>query len=585
MALDLDVNALIHQLTQNRATWAATVTPLSHLPEAQKKLRLGFEPEPNTPSLTDRETKARAAHLAGVAPHALAAHPAAAPGIAVPATAHPGSFDWRSVGGRNFITAVRDQGGCGSCVAFGTLATIEGACRVARNDPDYPIDLSEAQLFYCLARAQGRNCGNGWWPGNALDAMKGGGVADDTCYPYTPGDQNCTGLCRDWEMRATRIIGWHSITNAGQIKDWLATRGPVATCFTVYDDFFSYSQGVYHHVTGGVAGGHCVSVVGYDDGASCWICKNSWGPGWGDHGFFRIGYGECGIDYQMQAIEGVVTHKTILSDSAIGGPALVNINDTVLAMAWTGTDSAHRLNVMSSLDGLSFSNKVTLGETSFDGPGFAFGNGRAFLAWTGIDAGHHLNVMSSADCRTFEHKVTLGDNSRFGPALAFGNGHIYLAWVGTDPAWRLNVMSSTDGITWSNKVTLNESSDSAPGLCYANGKLYLLWQGTDGNSSLNVLSSSDGHSFGNKVTLGDTSDFRPAMSSSAEGLVLGWTGRDSNHHVNSMVSLDGSHNFKGKFVYGDTSIAGPTLVNFHGRVLIGWTGTDQVHHLNVMRIL
>jgi hypothetical protein len=67
----------------------------------------------------------------------------------------------------------------------------------------------------------------------------------------------------------------------------------------VFNDFFSYRTGVYRHTTGALAGYHAVSVVGYDDSQQCWICKNSWGPGWGDSGWFRIGYGECGMDTQF----------------------------------------------------------------------------------------------------------------------------------------------------------------------------------------------------------------------------------------------------------------------------------------------
>jgi C1A family cysteine protease len=73
----------------------------------------------------------------------------------------------------------------------------------------------------------------------------------------------------------------------------------------VYDDFFHYVSGVYHHTTGGVQGGHCVCVVGYDDTQSCWICKNSWGPAWGENGFFRIKYGDCGIDAEMWGVNGI----------------------------------------------------------------------------------------------------------------------------------------------------------------------------------------------------------------------------------------------------------------------------------------
>jgi C1A family cysteine protease len=48
-----------------------------------------------------------------------------------------------------------------------------------------------------------------------------------------------------------------------------------------------------------------VSVVGYDDATGCWICKNSWGAGFGEGGFFRIAYGNCGIDAEMWLAEGI----------------------------------------------------------------------------------------------------------------------------------------------------------------------------------------------------------------------------------------------------------------------------------------
>ena len=70
-------------------------------------------------------------------------------------------------------------------------------------------------------------------------------------------------------------------------KDYLTHHGPMIACLSVYDDFFSYGGGVYHHVTGNMAGGHCVLVVGYSQSQGCWICKNSWGTGWGEAGFFQ----------------------------------------------------------------------------------------------------------------------------------------------------------------------------------------------------------------------------------------------------------------------------------------------------------
>jgi C1A family cysteine protease len=273
---------------QHGASWTAGETSLTSLPDEERRLRLGYVPGPGEPSLEQRESAARAA---------VAAAPSARAVMAA-----PGAWDWRNASGRSFVTPVKDQGGCGSCVAFGTTAAVEASVRVNLNQPNLAIDLSEAQLFYCVARQQGRTCANGWWPGPALDAYRNQGIADESCYPYVAGDQDCTNLCADWQSRVTRIAGWETLSSSDAMKQWIATIGPVASCFTVYNDFFAYQAGVYRHVTGAVAGGHCVCVVGYDDAAQCWICKNSWGPGWGDQGFFRIAYGECGIDATMWGV-------------------------------------------------------------------------------------------------------------------------------------------------------------------------------------------------------------------------------------------------------------------------------------------
>jgi C1A family cysteine protease len=289
--------AQLNLLIQNaNAGWQADKTSVSQLPPGEQLSRLGYTPGPGELSLDERV----AASLAN-----LGAATAGAVG-------YPASYDLRS---KNFITPVRNQGGCGSCVAFGSTATVEGTFRVQRGDPNLAVDLSEAQLFYCVAKSQGRNCGNGWWVGPALDAYKNG-IVDEACFPYTAGDQNCN-LCADWQNRLTKITGWHTINGPADMKTWISTRGPLDTCFTVYNDFFSYKSGIYKHVTGGVAGGHCVCCVGYDDGKGCWICKNSWGTDWGESGFFNIAYGECGIDATMWAVEGIeesgwVNNKKIL---------------------------------------------------------------------------------------------------------------------------------------------------------------------------------------------------------------------------------------------------------------------------------
>jgi len=569
MALDLKVHDLQSIIGQSAARWTADITNLSHLSAVEKTRRLGAA-HPN--GITGLQQREAAAKQTG----------------AITAAAQLGlhflgsSWDWRNANGRNFVTPVRDQSSCGSCVAFGTIAATESMLRISQNDPNASVDLSEAQLFYCDACAQEhRNCDIGWWPDNALHFMTDLGVADENCFPYNPGNQPCN-VCQDWQTRSVKVTGWHTISDRNAMKDWVRNHGPLITCFTVYDDFFSYRSGVYHHVTGDAAGGHCVCVVGFEDNAQCWICKNSWGPGWGDSGFFRIAYGECGIDSEMWAVEGVTRAKSTLNDTSRVTPALAPLGDRIV-LGWTGTDSPSHLNVMSSPDAYHFGNKVTLPELSFDGPALASDATRLYLAWTGTDPQRRLNVLSSKDARTFDGKVTLNESGRFGPALACLAGRVYLAWVGTDPAHKLNVMSSRDGKTWTNKVTLNETSDSQIGLCATADKLYLVWQGTDPNSSLNLLESTDGQHWSNKITLSDSSDATPAALSGRE-LVLAWTGRDARHSINAMTSTSGSHGFGGKVSMADTATAGVALATFRGRTYLAWGGTDAAHRLNVMGI-
>jgi C1A family cysteine protease len=286
------INQLRATLTAANASWQASETSLSQLPALQKRMRLGYIP-------TDRETSLEAREQSAKINLELLRSSMAKGAV----TTAPVAFDLRTGG---YVTPIRDQSSCGSCVAFGTIATIEATYQFQTDKPNSGIDLSEAQLFYCYASQQGSTCGTGWWVTPALDAFAvSDGVADEACFPYTPGDQACS-LCADWKSQAVKITGYHEISSLPEMKEWLSTQGALVACFTVYDDFYYYNSGVYHHVSGEVVGGHCVSIVGYDDDAGCWICKNSWGEFWGESGYFRIGYGECGIDYTMWAADAVV---------------------------------------------------------------------------------------------------------------------------------------------------------------------------------------------------------------------------------------------------------------------------------------
>lgn len=65
--------------------------------------------------------------------------------------------------------------------------------------------------------------------------------------------------------------------------------------FAVYESFESATVAKTGNApmpkkTESCLGGHCVVCVGYDDSAHRFICRNSWGTGWGQKGYFTLPY-------------------------------------------------------------------------------------------------------------------------------------------------------------------------------------------------------------------------------------------------------------------------------------------------------
>jgi C1A family cysteine protease len=301
----LDLAHLQSKLEDAGTPWRMSHTSMSALTEEERVTRLGVPLPP------DAEIRAAEANQ-GAAQQAARAATAQSVGA-------PVAFDLRNVAGVNYSTPIKDQGNCGSCVAFGTVASLEGVTRYTRRTPNLPIDLSEAHLFYCWGASAGARCNTGWWPDQALNAARDHGIAFEDYFPYTPGDQACA-VNADWPNHMVKAGSWQYLTNdAASMKTFISTYGAIDACFYVYQDFFSYAGGVYQHVSGSLAGGHCVSLVGYDDGQGCWIGKNSWGTGWGESGYFRIAYGQCGIEsWQVCGIPSTIIRSWLPNQQILG---------------------------------------------------------------------------------------------------------------------------------------------------------------------------------------------------------------------------------------------------------------------------
>lgn len=206
----------------------------------------------------------------------------------------PETQDWRELGA---VTPVKNQGRCGSCWAFSTTGSLEGA---HFRTTGKLVSLSEQQLVDCSSK-QGNNGCNGGLMDNAFKYIEdNGGLDTEDSYPYHAHNQKCH--YKKDTVGAT-CSGFVDVP-AGQedaLKEAVATIGPVSVAIDATEGkFMLYKEGVFVDDTcenGDNSLDHGVLVVGYGtetnpgklgDAADYWIVKNSWGPEWGEKGYIRM---------------------------------------------------------------------------------------------------------------------------------------------------------------------------------------------------------------------------------------------------------------------------------------------------------
>jgi len=213
------------------------------------------------------------------------------------------------------VGAVRDQGQCGSCWAFGAVEAISDRFCI-QGGKSSPVLLSTQDMTSCDHSDGG--C-NGGWLESAWSYLQSKGVVTETCYPYelppchhpcgTPlPTPSCKSTCKDGRSFsgdkhfAKNVYAVRGVSN---IQTEIMTNGPVEAAFHVYGDFPNYKSGVYHHVSGSLLGGHAIEIIGWgvESGTPYWLVKNSWNTEWGDNGLFKIlrGSNECNIEGNIVA--------------------------------------------------------------------------------------------------------------------------------------------------------------------------------------------------------------------------------------------------------------------------------------------
>lgn len=207
----------------------------------------------------------------------------------------PDSMDWIAKGA---VNEVKNQGSCGSCWAFSTVANIEGANFVATQKL---VSLSEQELVDCDKTGPDGDQGcQGGLPSNAFKFLLANktGLEPESNYPYSGRDGTCQAKKAD---ETIFISSWKQIaSDENQMAAALVQYGPLS---------IGINAGPMQWYMGGIANpwsvlcnpksiDHGVAIVGYgSEPKKYWTIRNSWGASWGEKGYYRIvrGVNKCGL--------------------------------------------------------------------------------------------------------------------------------------------------------------------------------------------------------------------------------------------------------------------------------------------------
>jgi len=235
----------------------------------------------------------------------------------------PSHKDWHHEGQ---VSAIKNQGNCGSCWAFATIEEIETAVKRSGGGLHH---YSTEELIDCDSADHGCQGGD---PNLAVQYLKSKGVATAKDYPNDSWKNGQGSQCT-WNKKSVVEITGHSYaippchsSSCGHQSEHdlaaaVASHGPMAISINSGEK----EAGNWQHYTGGVMTktcsanaqmvDHAVQLIGYSKVHSTpyWRIRNSWGEQWGEQGFIRIAYGKgnkCCVGCEAIHISAKLKKKT-----------------------------------------------------------------------------------------------------------------------------------------------------------------------------------------------------------------------------------------------------------------------------------
>ncbi len=216
-------------------------------------------------------------------PVAIAAAAAPAPDAALPARVDRSSE----------VRRIPDSGQEASVVGQALAVAVE--MLLARSGP--PHTISARYIYYAARKAGGLSIkqDGGAKLKDGIDALSKEGAIDEAVWPYQPGHYGDEPPPAVAEAPRYRVAAPARLKNLDAVKQALNADSPVVASITVYQEMMNPETAKTGEIPmpapgSNVLGGHAVVIVGYDDQRKRVKFANSWGTGWGAHGFGYLPY-------------------------------------------------------------------------------------------------------------------------------------------------------------------------------------------------------------------------------------------------------------------------------------------------------
>ncbi len=194
------------------------------------------------------------------------------------------------------MSPVKDQGGRGSCVAFGTVAVKEWQERAQRRTRRF-YDFSEEWVY-----EQIRLPGGGAYPREAMKLLANVGVPREHLLPYRerPDEDTASDFTPTPRQLANARFytarDYVRLTSIEQMEASLAANGPFTIGVSWRSGWFQPSgkehkgYPVLEPGQGTEVGGHLIVGCGHEHGIGLAKIRNSWGDEWAKGGYCYLSY-------------------------------------------------------------------------------------------------------------------------------------------------------------------------------------------------------------------------------------------------------------------------------------------------------